>query len=283
MNILSLNSQVVAGHVGNSAAVLPLQLLGFEVWAIPTVLYSNHPGHGAFTGRVTPADEIEALVDGLDQRGQLNDCDGVLVGYLGNAAQGAAAADSISRVQERNPEALVLCDPVMGDRDSGLYVSKDVCDAVKNALLPRADIVTPNHFELETLAGSPVRSLDEAIIAAKQLRPETVVCTSLQCDGVAGGQVETLLSTAAGSWVVRNEYIDRAPHGTGDMLAALVLGHIVLGRPPEDAVQLAVSAVWSVIAASAASVVEELALVDARANIEAPGLMAGIEKIDEKR
>lgn len=279
MNILSLNSQVVAGHVGNSAAVLSLQLLGFEVWAIPTVLYSNHPGQGTFTGRVTPAEEIEALVEGLDQRGHLNDCDGVLIGYLGDAAQGAAAAAIVTRVRQRNPEALVLCDPVMGDRDTGLYVSKDVAKVIKDELLPHADIITPNHFELETLAGQPLRSVEDAVTAARKLQPETVVCTSLQRDGGNEARMETLLTAAAGSWVVRHDRADTAPHGTGDMLAALLLGHIILGKPPEDALRLAVSAVWSVIVAGANSPIGELALVSARANIATPELTAQIEKI----
>lgn len=282
MNILSLHSQVVAGHVGNAAAVLPLQLLGFEVWAVPTVLYSNHPGHGTFTGRVTPAGEIEALIDGLDQRGLLKDCAGVLVGYLGDAAQAGIAADTIARVRARHPEARILCDPVLGDRDTGLYVAKDIPEKVMSKLVPRADMVTPNQFELETLTSTRIRSLDDALTAVGKLRaagPGTVICTSLQRDGGPADQMETLLAGPDGVWIVRNDPVAEAPHGAGDLLAALFLGHTILGTPSEEALRLSVSAVWSIIAASTAFPVKELALVAARANIEKPALSARIERI----
>lgn len=282
MNILSLHSQVVAGHVGNAAAVLPLQLLGFEVWAVPTVLYSNHPGHGTFTGRVTPAGEIETLIDGLDQRGLLNCCTGVLVGYLGDAAQAEVAADTIARVRAQNPKARILCDPILGDRNTGLYVAKDIPKQVMSELIPRADMVTPNQFELETLTGTRIGSLDDAITAAGKLRavgPDTVICTSLQHDGGPADQMETLLARPDGAWIVRNDPVAEAPHGAGDMLAALFLGHTILGASPGEALRLSVSTVWSVIAASTAFPANELALVAARANIEMPELSARIERV----
>ena len=282
MNILSLHSQVVAGHVGNGAAVLPLQLLGFEVWAVPTVLYSNHPGHGTFTGRVTPADEMTALIDGLDRRGLLKECDGVLVGYMGDRSHATVAAETIARVRAQNPNAAVCCDPILGDRDTGIYVVDGVADAVGGELLPCADIATPNHFELETLTGATIGTLNDALAATGQLRargPAMVVCSSLRREDAQHGSLETLVTTPDGAWIVRNAEVDDPPHGTGDMLAALILGHTIRGEPPEDAARLAVSAVWSIIAASAGRADKELALVDAFENVTAPQFSAEIERL----
>lgn len=282
MNILSLHSQVVAGHVGNAAAVLPLQLLGFEVWAVPTVLYSNHPGHGSFTGRVAEAGEITALVEGIDRRGLLNACDGVLVGYLGSAAQATAAAETVDRVRTRNPSAIICCDPILGDRDTGIYVGDGVPEAIADQLLPRADIATPNHFELETLTGRTIRTLADALAASDQLRalgPAVVVCSSLRRAEAPPGVMETLVATSEGAWLARHPEIPDPPHGAGDMLAALLLGHTILGKRPDDALRRAVSTVWSIIAASADRTDGELALVDARDNVTAPQFSVETEQV----
>jgi pyridoxine kinase len=282
MNILSLHSQVVAGHVGNGAAVLPLQLLGFEVWAVSTVLYSNHPGHGTFTGRVTPATEITALVDGLDQRGLLASCDGVLVGYLGDPAQAEAVSQAIIRVRAANPHVIVCCDPVLGDRDSGLYVSPGVPEALATHLIPIADIVTPNHFELEHLSGAAISSLGGAVTACQELREQgsgSVVCTSLGREGALAGQIETLLVEPKGVWLGRHDAVADAPHGTGDMLAALMLGHRLLDAPPDLALKTALASIWSVIRASVGESNQELALVAAQDQITAPSLPVQMENM----
>ncbi len=282
MNILSLHSQVVAGHVGNSAAVLPLQLLGFEVWAVPTVVYSNHPGHGSFTGRVTPADEITALVDGLDGRGLLTGCDGLLVGYMGDLAQMGAAADIVDRVCKCNPDVIVCCDPILGDRDSGVYVRDSVPEAIAEQLIPLANLATPNHFELEILTGTVIQTLDDALDAAQKLGmkgPDTIICTSLEREGAPAHQIETLMAGPKGAWLGQHEALAKTPHGTGDMLAALLLGHRLLGKPPEAALEAALSSVWSVIQASAGTPSQELALIAAQAQITAPELSVRVEKI----
>jgi pyridoxine kinase len=284
MNILSLHSQVIAGHVGNNAVVLPLQMLGFEVWAIPTVVYSNHPGHGTFTGRMTPADEITALVDGLDDRGLLSHCDGVLVGYLGDPAQARAAADTIERVRQQSPAATVCCDPILGDRDIGLYVREEVPEAISNYLIPLANLATPNHFELEFLTRTTVKTLDDALAAAQQLRmsgPDLVVCTSLERAQAQANQMETLLVGPLGNWLGRHDrVVAQAPHGTGDLFAALLLGQRLQGKTPEMALKAALSSVWSVVQASEGARDQELALVAARAQIAAPELSAKVEKLE---
>src|SRR5258708_22161581 len=147
MNIISIHSAVAYGHVGNSAAVFPLQRLGFEVWPVNTVQFSNHPGYGAWRGRVTEAGAVADLVTGIAERGALADCAAVLSGYLGDAATGAVTLDAVARLRRARPGAIYCCDPVIGDRTGGLYVAAAIAEFIKMALMPVADIATPNHFE----------------------------------------------------------------------------------------------------------------------------------------
>ncbi len=282
MNILSLHSQVVSGHVGNNAAVLPLQLMGFEVWAVPTVLYSNHPGHGTYTGSVTPADEISALIDGMEQRGRLGECHGVLTGYLGDSAQAATVADAVSRVRRQTPTAIICCDPILGDQGTGIYVRDGVPEAITKHLIPAANLATPNYFELEILTGTTIRTLTDALAAGHQLRslgPDTVVCSSLQREDGPADEIETLLVTGAGAWIARNPKVPNPPNGTGDLLAALILGHTLRGAAPDQALAASVSTVHSIVAASSGRSDKELALIDAQSNVTAPQFSAKVEQV----
>jgi len=268
--ILSISSQVVYGHVGNAAIVPALQALGFEVLAIPTVLLAHHPGHGPPQGRVTPATEVAALVDGLEQVGALAGARAALTGYLGLAQTAEVAADAVLRLRRLNPGALYLCDPVIGDNGK-VYVREGVEDAIRERLLPLADIVTPNHFELERLAGQPVGTLAQALAAARYLLalgPKTVVVTSLEHDQLAAGEIATLVVSATAAWVCTTTRIQKVPRGSGDLVAALLLGQILRGRTVVDALALAVSAVQVVLAASVDQ--PEMRLVDSLAELAAP-------------
>ena len=153
--VLSVQSHVAYGYVGNRAAVFPLQRLGFEVMAVDTVQFSNHTGYGAWTGKVFAPQDIAAVIDGIDARGGLATCDAVLSGYLGDASLGAVIAETVRRVRGQNPQALYCCDPVMGDLGPGFYVRPGIPDFLCDVLLPLADIVTPNPFELAFMAGAP--------------------------------------------------------------------------------------------------------------------------------
>ena len=193
MNVLALNSEVAFGHVGNSAARFALQRLGLEVWSVPTVTYSNHPAHGTHRGHATAPARFAALIEGLAQVGALGRCDGVVSGYLGEAALGRTVAEAVARVRAANPDTPYLCDPVIGDRARGAYVPGPVAEAVVGRLVPAADIVTPNAFELGRIAGAPVESLKDALAASRAvlgLGARTVVCTSL------AGAGDTLLTLA---------------------------------------------------------------------------------------
>jgi len=272
--ILSISSQVAYGHVGNAAAVPALQSLGFEVLAIPTVLLAHHPGHRPPKGRVTPPQEAADLLDGLEEVGALAKTSAVLTGYLGLPETATVAADAVARVRRFNPRALYLCDPVIGD-NGRVYVRDGVEGAIRERLLPLADVLTPNHFELERLTGRPVTTLEQSIQAARELvaaGPRIVVVTSLQHARTKQDQIETLAVTADEVWSVATPRLGRVPNGGGDLFAALLLGHLVRGAVLSDAFARAVSAVFGVLAAS--ENLPELRLVAERHHLFAPPFLS---------
>jgi pyridoxine kinase len=285
--ILSIQSQVVAGHVGNGAAQPALQRLGFEVWALPTILLSNHPGHGSFRGCATDPALLAELLDGLDQGGWLSHCVGVLTGYLATTGAAAVAQNAMARVRAANPGALVAVDPVMGDAPKGLYVTPDLVDVFREQLVPRADIVTPNRFELELLAGQPVASLAAALAAARILQsgngngpgPEIVLCTSFDRGHGAGDMVETLAVDRSGAWIARAPRLENVPNGAGDLMAALFLAARLQGAALPAALGAAASATWRVLAASVAQGADELALVPALDSLLPGALDAEVEQV----
>jgi len=272
MNVLSLQSAVAYGHVGNSAAVFPLQRLGFEVWPVNTVQFSNHPGHGAWGGDVLPADHVARVVAGLVSAGMLSGCDAVLSGYLGDPGSGEAVLAAVGAVKAANPKALYLCDPVIGDSDKGVYVREGIAAFFVERALPVADIITPNRFELELLSGQGAATPSDAAAAARSLiergGPATVVVTGLE----ANGGVASLAVTAEGAWVVRTPLLPFKPplHGAGDCLAALFLGHLLRGEAAPEALSLAISSLWGVLDKTHALGRGELALVDAQEEIASP-------------
>src|ERR1700754_3599978 len=158
MNILSIQSWVAYGHVGNAAAMFPMQRLGHEVFAVNTVQFSNHTGYGAWKGSVFTGDAVREVVTGIEDRGALARCDGVLSGYMGDASIGEAILDAVARVKAANPKALYCCDPVFGDVGRGIFVREGIADFMRERSVPAADIITPNHFELESLAGQAART-----------------------------------------------------------------------------------------------------------------------------
>jgi pyridoxine kinase len=234
MNVLAVTSHVVYGHVGGQAAVPLLQAMGHEAWHVPTVLFSNHPGHGGFRGRVLEPALVADLVAGLDERGFLARCDAVLGGYLGDPGTVAVLAGAIHRARAHRPGLPVLVDPVLGDAGR-------ILEGVRDVLLPLADIVTPNRHELGWLAGLPVGDDAAVLAAAHALReqgPGIVVVTSAAETDTA---IATLLVTADGATRVETPRLPRAPHGTGDAFAALFLGHWLADRDATAALRFAVS------------------------------------------
>jgi pyridoxine kinase len=261
MNLLSFQSKVVLGHVGHSAATLLLQRLGHEVWAVDTVVFSNHPGYGRYSGKVTPAEEVAALAGGLEALGAYASCAAVASGYLGSAPNGAAMLEAVARVKRANPKAFYVCDPVMGDRNHGLYVSSDLPRFFADAALPKADIATPNAFEAEELTGRTVRSVEEGLRAADELRqrgPATVVITGIESERA----MATLAVSPEGAWAVKTPRLRYGAFGTGDAFAALLLGRLLNGAALPDALALAVAGMYALIEASQGE--GELAIISAQ-------------------
>jgi len=278
MNVLSIHSSVVLGHVGNSAAVFVLQRLGHEVWPIDTVVLSNHPAHGGARGRVTPAAEIAGLVQGLGERGVLGSCAAVLSGYLGSADQGPALRAAVAAVRAANPGALWLLDPVIGDGSGAagrVYVKPGIADFLREHALPEADMLTPNGFELAMLTGRPVDTAAAALAAIDALRAmgatrrPLVVATGLELRDAPAASLTLLAADDSGAWRVAVPRLDRAAHGAGDVFAAAFLGRRLDGADVPAALAHAAAAVHAVLANTAPGA-PDLALIAAQDALAAP-------------
>ncbi len=260
MNVLSIQSSVVYGHVGNSAACFALQRCGLTVWPLHTVQLSTHTGHPGWRGQRFDGAHIGDLVAGLAALGCFHRCDAMLSGYAGQTATVAAIADASDRMRTGNARALYLCDPVIGNQTKGLFVAAQTAGAIRDQLVCRADIVTPNAFELSWLTGRPVATIDDAVAAADLLRglgPSVVATTSLSTDtGIA-----TLIAKADAAWLVETPRLDVAANGAGDVFAALLLGQLLKGAPADTALARSVSALFTILEATAAAASPELLLV----------------------
>ena len=273
MNILAIQSQVSFGHVGNAAALLPLWRLGHEVWPVATVEFSNHPAHGSYRGRRASRDEIAALVEGLDERGALAACDAVLSGYLGAAEQGGAVLDAVARVRAANAGALYCCDPAMAHEDQGFFVAPDIAEFFRDQAVPRADIIMPNHVELEYLASRPITDLDSALSASEAMSargPALVVVTSLRRGDTAPGTLETLAMDRTGAWLVATPVLEGKLYGAGDLFTALFLGTYLKTRTSAEALVRAVASTYGILKMTSERGASELALIAAQDEITAP-------------
>jgi len=279
--ILSIQSHVVYGHVGNSAAVFPLQRLGREVWPLMTVQFSSHAGYPGFRGRAFDAAMIDECVAGLAAIGVLPRCAGLLTGYLGRAEIGEAALHALDRIRAANSGAAYACDPVIGDVGRGAYVASDVAEFFRDRALPRATIATPNAFELEWLTGMPARTLAEASAALVALRargPDVVVATSLRLDETPPDALDLIAADAGGIWRLRRPKLPIAVNGAGDLLAALFFHHWLQSRSSPEALSKSASSVFSVVAATLAAGDRELALIAAQDELVRPSKVFQTEK-----
>ena len=245
--VLALSSHVAFGSVGLAVIVPALHALGHEAIAVPTVVLSNHPGYGPFAGeRIAPA-IIQEMVDALGANDWLSGVDAVLTGYLPTAGHVASAAGAVDRVRAANQDALVLCDPVCGDDPGGLYLDASVSAAIAELLLPAASIATPNRFEASWLSGMPIATPKEAVEAARALSIPAALVTSVPASGDRLATVRVDEDGAHACFVPRRGLV---PRGTGDLLAALYLGHVLNGLGPAEALGRSVAGVEAAIAAS---------------------------------
>ena len=273
INILSIQSWVSYGHVGNAAAVFPLQRLGFEVWSINTVQFSNHTGYGDWTGQVYPPEAVTEIVDGIAARGVLPSCGAVLSGYLGSEGTVSAVVEAVRRVRAANPAALYCCDPVMGDVGRGVFVRPELPAQIAALAVPEADVLTPNQFELELLTGQSVHTLEDALNAAHTLRgrmrqegPRLVLVTSLIRRGAPAGSIETLAVSDGGAWLCRTPLIPLDPprNGTGDAIAALFFGHYLKLGSVAQALSLSMSALHALLTLTHAAGTREIQVIAAQ-------------------
>ena len=271
--ILSIQSHVVYGHVGNSAAVFPLQRLGREVWPLMTVQYSSHVGYAGWRGRAFDAAMIEDCVSGMEAIGVLPRCAGLLTGYLGKAEIGQAALRALDRIRAVNGEAAYACDPVIGDVGPGVYVAAGVGEFLRDRALPLATIATPNAFELEWLTGEPVGDLQKArraIVALRATGPKVVVATSLHLDDTPTGALDVLAGDGSGLWRARTPNLPIAVNGSGDLFAALFFHHWLETHDTRNALSRATSAVYAVVKATLDSGSRELSLIAAQDELTNP-------------
>jgi pyridoxine kinase len=247
MTVISIQSQVVHGHVGNSAAVFPLQACGIEVAAVPTALLSNHPHYSSMRGGVFDAKLVRDLLVGVEERGLVDVCKVLISGYLGSPEIAAAVIDFVRRAKARNPNLLYLCDPVMGDDDLGFYVDEDMRTLFCEGLVPLADIVTPNQFELEHLVGRTLATVEGIVAAARGLGPSTVAVTGAQVQDASSKIVQTLAIEPRAAWMVSTPKLSCRPSGTGDLFTVLFAAAMVEGHTTGAALGRAVSGVYGVL------------------------------------
>ncbi|GHC22569.1 pyridoxal kinase PdxY [Kushneria pakistanensis] len=280
-HIISIQSHVAYGYVGNRAAVFPLQRLGCEVTAINTVQFSNHTGYGAFTGEVFTPAHLKDVLDGVEALTGLSDVQAVLSGYMGDEGIGRAVLESVTRVRSANPGALYCCDPVMGDVGRGFFVREGIPAWMRDQAVPAADIVTPNQFELAFLSDQPIHSLDDVLTATARLRargPSVVLVTSLDIEDSASDTIEMLVDTEAGSWRIATPRFDFpvAPNGAGDFTAAVFLACCLRDQDgvtcegPARALESTAEAVHALFTHTWQAGTRELAMIQAQNEIVAP-------------
>src|SRR3712207_6733594 len=241
--------------------------MGFEVWPVNTVHFSNHTGYGQWRGQVLPAEDVADIIRGIEDRGVLAGCDVVLSGYMGDASLGKVVVGAAGRVKELNPKAVYCCDPVMSDAGRGFFVRPGIPRFIKEVAVPAADVITPNQFELEFLTGVEVGNLDDALVAAdkaRRLGPETVLTTSLRRRDAAAGTIEMLAISGEGAWLIQTPMLELEVNGAGDATAALFLAHLLRGSTLAEALSMTASAVYSVLEETRRTGSREMRLVSAQ-------------------
>ncbi|MGN6204106.1 pyridoxal kinase PdxY [Humibacter sp.] len=282
MKILSVQSAVAYGHVGNSAAVFPLQRIGVEVLPVYTVTFSNHTGYGAWRGPLIAPSDVAEVIAGIEDRGVFPEIDVVLSGYQGSDGIGDVILDAVSRVKATNPNAIYACDPVMGNAKSGCFVAPEIPVLLRDRVVPSADIVTPNQFELGYLTDTQPDTLESTHAAADALRatgPEVVLVTSVERPDREPDTIEMLAVDARGAWIVQTPLIPMKANGSGDVTAALFTAHYRESRDAADALARTVSSVYDLLALTNERGSRELLLVEAQEFYAHPRLQFPVRQV----
>jgi pyridoxine kinase len=283
--ILSIQSSVAYGHVGNSAATFPLMRMGVEVLPVITVHFSNHTGYGAWRGPMLTGSDVTDVVTGIDERGVLGRVDAVLSGYQGATDVGAAVLQAVALVRSRNPDAVYCCDPVLGDVGRGMFVRPGIPEFMRDHVVPAAQVVTPNQFELEYLSGQRASTPAEIIAAADTVRalgPDTVLVTSaLSGEGPRGpaDSIDMVAVSAAGAWSVSTPLLPRSFQGAGDLTAAVFLARLLADGDVPRALGETAAVVHGVLRVTVSSGEEELQLVAAQDEIATPSVAFPVTRL----
>ncbi|HEY0790937.1 MAG TPA: pyridoxal kinase PdxY [Chthoniobacterales bacterium] len=273
LQLLSVQSNVAYGHVGNSAAVFPLQRLGVEVWAVNTVLFSNHTGYGQWRGIVLPVEAVADVLAGIEERGVFPRCNGVLSGYLGDASLGEAILTTLERIRQVNPKVMYCCDPVMGDVGRGFFVRPDIPEFMRSRAVPAATMVTPNQFELEFLVDVQVTTLASALEAVQRMHrlgPEIVLVTSLRTAESGRDQIEMLAAGLDGTYRIVHPLLPIAVNGAGDATAGLFFAHYLLTGSLRTALQATANSIFAILEKTAQTQEREIQLIAAQEEIARP-------------
>ena len=240
--VISIQSQVVFGHVGNSAAMFPMQAAGLEVAAIPTVVFSNTPDYSTLRGRALPPEFFSDLLQGARERGLPERADFILTGYIGSYDVALMVADFVAEAKAINPRLVYVCDPVMGDAGPGLYVPEAIADVMRDRLLPMADIATPNPFELSWLTGKDTATLKDLETAKAFLRIAPgahLIATGCTLEDTPPGHIESVILGAEGASRHPVEHLPVALPGTGDLFAGLIVAGLAHRLPLQQTVEAA--------------------------------------------
>ena len=282
MMVLSIQSAVAHGHVGNSAAVFPLQRMGVEVVPVHTVNFSNHTGYGAWRGPVMSAQDVADVITGVEERGVFPKVDVVLSGYQGGTGIGDVIVDAVRRVKAANPSAIYACDPVMGNARSGCFVAPEIPDLLRDRVVPVADVITPNQFELGYLTGTEPSTIESTLASADLARamgPSTVLVTSVERPDREEGTIEMVVVADAGAWVVRTPLLPFKANGSGDVTAALFSAHYRATGDAGASLERTASSVFDLIEATYRSGERELQIVQAQQFFAEPRLQFTASRI----
>ena len=282
MKILSIQSAVAYGHVGNSAAVFPLQRIGVEVLPVYTVAFSNHTGYGSWRGPMISPDDVREVIAGVEDRGVLPEIDVVLSGYQGSEGIGDVITDTVARVKAANPSAVYACDPVMGNAKSGCFVAPAIPVLLRERVVPVADIITPNQFELGFLTGTEPDTLDSTLAsvdAARALGPSTVLVTSVERPDRPDGTIEMLAADDKGAWIVQTPRLPMKANGSGDVTAALFTAHYRATGDAAEALGRTVSSVFDLLERTLRSGQRELQLVESQEAYAHPRMQFEVSRV----
>jgi len=282
VKILSIQSAVAYGHVGNSAAVFPLQRIGVEVLPVYTVNFSNHTGYGAWRGPLIDPVDVAAVITGIEERGAFPQIDAVLSGYQGGVGIGDVIVDAVGRVKAANPDALYACDPVMGNAKSGCFVAPAIPELLRERVVPVADIITPNQFELGFLTGTEPDTLEstlDSVDAARAMGPRTILVTSVERPDREPDTIEMLVADDSGAWIVQTPLLPMKANGSGDVTAALFTAHYVRTRDAADALARTASSVFDLLQRTFDSGERELQLVESQEAYAHPRLQFAVRQV----